>query len=269
MLPGGNIGLLTTRQTSDNWDVLATRVIAGHKSLAAYDINSLFPLYLSPAAEGEKSGQKSFLDTQLGSGPGGRRPNLNPKFTADVVGRLGLSFVADGTGDLQKTLGPEDIFHYLYAVLHSPTYRSRYAEFLKIDFPRVPLTSDLSLFRNLVAKGEDLVALHLIESPLLSAHLPRYPVKGDNRVENGYPRYLDSGGRVYISKDQYFEDVPPEVWSFHIGGYQVCEKWLKDRRGRPLSYDDLSHYQKIIVALKETIRLMTEIDQLIPSWPLM
>jgi len=125
----------------------------------------------------------------------------------------------------------------------------------------------------------------------LSDLITHYPVKGDNLVEKGHPRYLRPGepepgtgkpleeGRVYISKDnaktgrkgQYFEGVPPEVWEFHIGGYQVCEKWLKDRRGRELTYDDLNRYQKIVVAIKETIRLMGEIDELIDEhggWPI-
>jgi hypothetical protein len=115
-----------------------------------------------------------------------------------------------------------------------------------------------------------------------------YPVADLNEVAKGHPRYLAPGqrdprtgkalklGRVYISSDepkagkqgQYFEGVPPEVWEFHIGGYQVCEKWLKDRRGRHLTYDELTHYQKVIVAIKETIRLMKEIDAAIPRWPM-
>jgi hypothetical protein len=199
-----------------------------------------------------------------------------------------LNFVPTGTGDLKKNFGPEDVFHYIYAVFHSPTYRERYAEFLKIDFPRVPLTSDSGLFRQLAEQGAELVALHLMESPTLKDLITHYPTPGDDLVAKGHPRYLAPGqpdpetgkalkeGRVYISKSrpkenkkgQYFEGVPPEIWDFHIGGYQVCEKWLKDRRERRLSYDDLTHYQKIVVALKETIRIMQEIDDAIPSWPI-
>ena len=218
---------------------------------------------------------------------------------------------------LPNTFGPEDVFNYMYAVFHSPTYRKRYAEFLKSDFPRVPLTSDATLFRALCEKGAELVALHLLESPALENPITGYPVKGSNVVEKGFPKYVAPGepepgtgkplkeGRVYINTltpgpspkgrgepvsdfqpspsgrgcppgrtgeggatGQYFEGVPPEVWEFHIGGYQVCEKWLKDRRGRTLSFDDLTHYQKIITALKETIRLMAEIDAAIPKWPI-
>jgi hypothetical protein len=167
-----------------------------------------------------------------------------------------------------EVLTPEDIFNYAYAVFHSPAYRSRYAEFLKIDFPRLPLTSDKALFKSLAEKGAFLVSLHLMESPLLDAIITRYEVKGDHAVE--IVSYDEKTQRVSINKTQYFEGVPPEVWSFHIGGYQVCEKWLKDRKGRKLTIDDIEHYQKIVVALKETIRLMKEIDETIEEhggWP--
>jgi predicted helicase len=174
--------------------------------------------------------------------------------------------VSDGRGDLVETFGPEDVFNYAYAVFHSPTYRARYAEFLKIDFPRLPLTSDKELFKGLAVKGTELVALHLMESPILNNLITGYPVAGSNTAEK--VSYDENTQRVYINKTQYFEGVPPEVWNFHIGGYQVAQKWLKDRKSRTLTYDDLTHYQKVVVALTETIRLMKEIDQLIPSWPI-
>ncbi len=206
-----------------------------------------------------------------------RAPNLTPEFIAAVADKLVLDFVPDGKGNLENTFGPEDIFHYMYAVFHSPTYRERYAEFLKIDFPRLPLTSDLKLFRALAGKGEELVALHLTQSPKLNDLITTFPVSDSNEVEK--VRYAETSevsedlgglvpGRVYINKTQYFEGVEPDVWEFHIGGYQVLHKWLKDRKGRKLSFDHLLHYQKIVVALKETMRLMEEIDDLIPSWPI-
>jgi len=165
-----------------------------------------------------------------------------------------------------EVVTPEDIFHYAYAIFHSPTYRKRYAEFLKIDFPRLPLTSNKTLFRSLAEKGAALVSLHLMESPLLNTPITKYPVSGLHEVEK--VSYDEKTRRVYINKTEYFEGVPSEVWNFHIGGYQVCEKWLKDRKGRKLSVDDINHYQKIVIALKETIRLMAEIDALIPEWPI-
>lgn len=131
----------------------------------------------------------------------------------------------------------------------------------------MPLTSDLALFRRLCDLGKELVGLHLLETVGMGQFITRYPVPGENRVEKGYPRYVERERRVYISKAQYFEGVPSQVWEFQVGGYQVCEKWLKDRRGRQLTYDELTHYQKIVVALQETIRLMAEIDAAIPDWP--
>ena len=248
-----NIALICARQTKEDFAVLATSALCTHKIVTVYDRSFVFPLYLYPA-EGEM---------QLEGG--NRRPNLNTEFVQAVSDRLGLKFVEDGKGDLEQTFGPEDILHYAYAVFHSPAYRTRYAEFLKIDFPHLPLTSDKALFKALAAKGAELVSLHLMESPTLNNLITKYPVAGTNAVEK--VSYDDNNQRVYISKTQYFEGVPPEVWGFHIGGYQVCQKWLKDRKGRTLTYDELTHYQKVIVALKETIRLMAEIDVLIPGWP--
>jgi len=175
-----------------------------------------------------------------------------------------LQFILDGEGDLKKTFGPEDIFYYAYAVFHSPTYRTRYAEFLKIDFPRLPLTSDKELFAQLVAKGKELVELHLLKSSKVDDFITTYSEAGDNKVEK--VAYAD--GKVHINNKQYFGELPEEVWNFKVGGYQVCEKWLKDRRGRVLSSEDITHYQRVVVALKETIRLMREIDQAIVKWPM-
>jgi len=167
----------------------------------------------------------------------------------------------------------EAVFCYVYAVLHSPAYRRRYAGFLKGDFPRIPLASDRQLFRELCGLGSRLITLHLMEADDL-APITTYPVPGDNRVEK--LRYAEPGqgaeqGRVWINATQYFKGVPPEVWEFHVGGYQVCAKWLKDRKGRQLSYDDLTHYQYVVAALAETIALMREIDEVIEArggWPL-
>lgn len=256
--------------------------VANHPIAKEY-ISSLdncyaFPLYLYLTDDITR--QKSLFDASpWPPGENGRVPNLNPEFVVDIEKRLCMTFVSDGAGDMEETFGPEDIFHYIYAIFHAPTYRTRYAEFLKIDFPRVPLTSDRDLFRMLCGLGRELVGLHLLESPAVNHFITRYPVPGDSRVEKGYPRYLAPGqpepgagtplaeGRVYINRTQYFEGAPPEVWDFHVGGYQVCEKWLKDRRERQLSYDDLTHYQKVIIAVNETLRLMEAIDEAIPEWP--
>ena len=179
-------------------------------------------------------------------------------------------------------------------MFHSPGYRSRYAEFLKIDFPRLPLTGTLPLFHALARLGGELTALHLLESPILQSvaadvrRLTSKPGKDQSLVISAatIPQVTFTGpeklvvekvsyarNTVWVDKAQTtgFQGVREDVWNFHIGGYQVCEKWLKDRKGRTLTKDDLAHYHKIVIALSETIRLMKEIDEVIEKhggWPL-
>ncbi len=151
---------------------------------------------------------------------------------------------------------PIDILDYIYAVLHSPAYRDKYKEFLKIDFPRVPYPKDAESFWELVTLGGRLRELHLLESEKVEQYITQYPMDGNNVV--GKVEYRD--GRVYINEEQYFDHVPAIAWEFYIGGYQPAQKWLKDRKDRALDFEDILHYQKMIVALTETDRLMQEID---------
>jgi len=168
---------------------------------------------------------------------------------------------------------PEQILGYIYAVVHSPSYRQRYAEFLKIDFPRIPFTRSRDLFEALSQLGSELVSLHLSESGKLDKAITTFPVSGDNSVtkvgEKGksLANVKDGKGRLYINKSQYFDGIPEAVWNFYIGGYQVCHKWLYDRKqaGRCLSAEDIRHYHRIVVALNETIRIMREIDETIEA----
>ena len=254
-----NISFVCPRkvETSGAWQhILCANNIVDHVAVSLKTVDSVFPLYLYPS-EGEMQ-----LDGCT------RRPNLNPEFIKAFSAKLGLKFIEDGTGALLETFGPEDIFNYAYAVFHAPEYRSRYAEFLKIDFPRLPLTASKELFKSLAEKGAVLVSLHLMESPLLNSLITRYEIKGEHLVEK--VSYDEITYHVSINKTQYFDSVPPEVWNFHIGGYQVCEKWLKDRKGRKLTINDIAHYQEIVVALKETVSLMREIDKVIEDhggWP--
>ena len=251
-----NVALITTRQTRDEWAAFVTNTLCGHKTCAKYDINFLFPLYLYPD---EINGQTA-IDAA-------RRPNFSPQFLKALSQTLKLPQA--GQYGLPEGVTPEDIFHYAYAVFHSPAYRERYAEFLKIDFPRLPLTADLDLFRDLAALGKQLAALHLLDAsaaPALTAPAHPFPRSGDNIVDK--LKYDEDEQRVYINTTQYFERVPPEVWEFRVGGYQVCDKWLKDRKGRQLSFDDIQHYQRTLIALARTIALMAAIDERIPGWPL-
>ena len=156
-------------------------------------------------------------------------------------------------------------------MLHSPEYRRRYADFLKSDFPRVPITGDRSLFTALVDLGKDLCSLHLMESE--ASGQPAFPVVGDNRVAKVRyaPPTRHAPGRVFINGGQYFEGVAPQTWEFTIGGYRPAEKWLTDRKDRFLAFDDITHYRRICAALAETPRIMSRIDQQIESyggWPL-
>jgi predicted helicase len=205
---------------------------------------NIFPLYIYPTTPAE---------IKMGVN---RRPNISTAFLTKV----------------EQTLGyiptPESILYYIYAIFHSSTYRSRYAEFLKIDFPRVPLTRNIDLFRQLGELGEQLVNLHLMKSQILNQISSTFIDNGGGCiVDAGHPKY--ENGKVVINKQKDgFMDVPEDVWNFHVGGYQVCQKWLKDRKGRTLSQDDIEHYQKIVIALGQSIKLMYKIDAAIPSWPM-
>ncbi|MFO0323104.1 MAG: type ISP restriction/modification enzyme, partial [Bacteroidota bacterium] len=164
-----------------------------------------------------------------------------------------------GTPPKEGNFAPIDILDYIYAVLHSPTYREKYKEFLKIDFPRVPYPKDKVIFWQLVKLGGEIRQIHLLESPAVEKYITQYPEDGNNVVIK--PKY--ENGKVYINDTQYFANVPQIAWDFFIGGYQPAQKWLKDRKERTLEFDDILHYQKIIVALTETDRLMNEINKIV------
>lgn len=156
-------------------------------------------------------------------------------------------------------MSPEDILDYIYAVLHSPNYREKYKEFLKIDFPRVPYPKDVKTFKKLVAFGNELRSLHLLESPTVNQFVTAFSTTGSDTVE----KIVFKENKVYINKEQFFGNVPEVAWNFYIGGYRPAQKWLKDRKGRTLDNADIEHYQQMIVALTETSRIMEEIDKVL------
>ena len=163
-----NLALLTTRriETQDNFDrVFVSEAMADGHVVSLKEISYLYPLYTYPPEQGLEASTE-------------REPNLSPEFTVDIARRLGLRFIPDGEGDLDETFGPEDVFHYIYAVFHSPTYRERYDQFLRADFPRVPLTDDVELFRALVGLGGELTAVHLLKSGSLSTAQFGFPIPG-------------------------------------------------------------------------------------------
>ena len=194
---------------------------------------SVFPLYLYP--------EEGSIDTS-------RRPNLDEKIWAQINTAIG------------KEASPEDIFDYIYGVLHSPAYRAKYKEFLKVDFPRIPYPKNADEFEHFCSFGNQLRELHLMH------HVPESPVSFPNAgsMQVDYLRWewnQDNGysGNIWINDTQCFEGVPTEAWEFYIGGYQPAQKWLKDRRGRTLTYDDIQHYRKIISVLIETKVIMDKI----------
>jgi predicted helicase len=254
-----------------------------------------FPLYLYPETKTQQRIEQKVE----------RIPNLNPEIVNQIAQKLGLRFTNEKAeledipesaspvcyatssevreefmiSEPSHTFAPIDILDYIYAVLHSPTYREKYKEFLKIDFPRVPYPSDTTTFWQLVALGGGLRQIHLLESAVVEKYITQYPVDGNNVVTKIRFEYIteiidgDSvisltpipelmEGKVFINDTQYFDKVPERAWNFYIGGYQPAQKWLKDRKGRELSFDDILHYQKIIVALTETDRIMKEIDEI-------
>ena len=293
-----NIALCSLRQArrGQTDTFFAAQGLVCKDIVSIFDIGTVFPLYLYPNGESEEQ-------AELVPHENGRRPNFSAEFIKCFTETVGLKFIADGRGDLKKTSGPEDIFSYIYAIFHSQSYRDRYAEFLKLDFPRVPVTSERRLFSRLCACGEKLVALHTMregDTDDISfdvpggnvveqvVYVPPQAAVGDDvrnltsktgaeeAEEKSEPPHVGTHkagkmGRVYINGKQYFEGITPKVWEFRIGGYQVCEKWLKDRKGRTLGADEIEHYQRTVSALAETRTLMAQIDSLIADhggWPI-
>lgn len=251
-----NIGFVTAKQTKEEVGSFIVTNICDQKSFSAYDISSVFPLYLYP----ESNAQQTIV------GEPKRRPNLNMEIVEQIATKLNLTFTNEKE-KTERTFAPIDLLDYIYAVLHSPSYRGKYKEFLKIDFPRIPYPEDSNGFWQLVHLGGDLRQIHLLESDKVEEYITTYPENGDNVISRRILKkdweLYDSGnqlGRIHINDTQYFDQIPLIAWEFYIGGYQPAQKWLKDRRGRKLSFEDILHYQKIIVALTETDRLMKEID---------
>jgi len=248
-LKGENVGLVSARsnksETCDHFYI--SKNIMETKCGERTTQSAIFPLYLYP----ETSGQQTIGQTN------DRTPNLNIEIVNQISDKLGLTFTNEKE-NTKDTFAPIDILDYIYAVLHSPTYREKYKEFLKIDFPRVPYPKDKDTFWKLVKLGGEIRQIHLLESAVVEKPISKYPHTGTNIV--GKTKYENSN--VYINETQCFEDVPEVAWNFYIGGYQPAQKWLKDRKDRELQIDDIRHYMKIIVALTETDRLMKEIDKI-------
>lgn len=246
-----NLGLIIPRQTTQSWRhcFITDKIFEGNITASAklFGTGCAFPLYLYPETDNQNITNHSTL----------RTPNLNTEILNKIANQLSLNFTSEK--ELSKdSFAPIDILDYIYAVLHSPSYREKYKEFLKIDFPRVPFPKDKETFWSLVKLGSQIRQIHILESSITEKYITQYPIAGNDTVSK--PQYKE--GRVYINENQYFDNVPEISWNFFIGGYQPAQKWLKDRKDRKLEFEDILHYQKIIVALFETDRLMKEIDKI-------
>ena len=262
-IKGENIGLVYKLGNAEknSTSVMLSKNIIDFRSWSRPGMQGgdyIAPLYIYP----ESNGQQTIEEITE------RKPNLNTEIVKQIAEKLGLTFINEKE-QTNNTFAPIDILDYIYAVLHSPTYREKYKEFLKIDFPRVPYPKNKDTFWKLVKLGGEIRQIHLLESATVEQYITQYPVAGDNLVSRkmsknspGYVPNNETHGKVYINDEQYFDNVPLVAWEFYIGGYQPAQKWLKDRNGRKLEWEDIAHYQKIIVALSETDRIMKEIDEI-------
>ena len=247
-----NLGILACKQAvTEKYGYFVTKGITDINytgTAGKFGAGLVFPLYIYKDNMGEEERMVNFdkkLYDEIAKGM-----NYLPCYDDDI--RI------DPTSDCKGVLYPQDLLDYIYAVLHSPSYRERYKEFLKIDFPRIPYPKDWEKFRDLAELGEELRHLHLMEY-LPSKLSVTFPKPGSAQVDC----YRWEQNKVYINDEQYFDGVPESAWNFYIGGYQPAQKWLKDRKGRILGVDDVKHYQQIIYILQETERIMNEIDEII------
>jgi predicted helicase len=254
-IPDENIGLLVTRQLStgsfQHAFITSSIVDRDPLSVATRERTQVFPLYI-------ESKSSEFME---------RLPNLKPDFIKSFSESVDLEFISEKSEDKTNKISPYDILDYIYAILHAPKYRAKYLEFLIIDFPSIPFPKNPEIYIKLKRLGEKLRGIHLLEDGLCEDPISSFPENGNNTISNKIVKKdwelydEDNGlGRIWINKEQYFDGIPDYVWGFYIGNYTPAQKWLKDRTGRKLSFDEIIHYQKIITALNQTNKIMQEID---------
>jgi len=249
-----NLGLNIVRQvkTGETWQhCLISNTISEscYLSNKTSEIGYAFPLYLYK----EKTSKKSHFHSIMLFEPEAKYDSKDriPNIDKTVYEKLNKTY--------KKKLIPEEIFYYIYAVFYSNIYREKYAEFLKIDFPRVPFTAEYKVFQRMIDFGQQLADLHLMKSELLNKPVAKYQGTGDNdRIEKII--YKEEEQRIYINKEKYFDNVSPALWNYQIGGYQVLQKYLKDRKGRTM--DDPRYYCRIVTAIDKTIALQNQIDEI-------
>jgi predicted helicase len=242
-----NVALIVPKrvETKGEWQhCFVANALVDHVAVSLKTIDSVLPLYVFPG-----EGDAGLAESLVASDDSRRTPSLNPAVVAGIGSSLGCHVM------------PEQILAYTYAVLYSPTYRARYAEFLKTDFPRIPFAKDRDTFLRLADLGQQLIDLHLMRSTELDNPISRFCGKGDGAVIK--VEYDVDSKRVSINPTQYFDGVTPDLWSYQIGGYQVLAKWLKDRKGRFLTSADTIHYSRIVTALAGTTVVQGQIDAII------
>ncbi len=236
-----NLGIISVRQVAEgvfNHAIITDTIVDSRVTFSSKGTSYLFPLYIYPD---EISRQDS-----LHSNNNGKRVNINTRLYEQLKATY------------KKDITPEEILYYIYGVLYSDTYRDKYRELLKINFPRIPFTEDYNTFIKIGELGKELADLHLLKSPVLDEPVSKYEGAGNNLVE--YVKYDPEGKRIFINGAQHFTNISPEVHSYMIGGYQVSEKWLKDRKGRLLSSEEIKTYCRIITALANTHSIQNEIE---------
>ncbi|MCF6270130.1 MAG: N-6 DNA methylase [Melioribacteraceae bacterium] len=243
-----NIGLIISRQVDKSGILpifIADTILDAHSITSAVSISYILPLYIYNKPNRNEAVLSQFIMFEPEVEYKAKVPNIS----SELLEKLKKSF--------KKVVTPEEIFYYIYAILYSNIYRKKYAEFLKIDFPRIPFTKNYELFLSLGELGQQLADLHLLESKALDKTNVKFPIGGSNKVEK--PIYKEK--KVWINENQYFNGITEEVWNYQIGGYQVCEKWLKDRKGRILLLEEIETYSKIVTSISKTIELQKEIDE--------
>jgi predicted helicase len=257
-----NVALITSRLTKGESfrhifvsDVIVEKILLSSKTS---NNGFVFPLYIYQDKPGMK---KSFHSQLMMFEPAAVYQAIKPNIKPELFEELKVKYKNEVT--------PEEIFYYIYSVLYSNTYRTKYAEFLKMDFPRIPFTDDYKTFNKLGQAGKQLADLHLLKSKELKNPIAKFPIEGSNKVEKLVYKALETenvppqqSNCLFINKEQYFSGIPEEVWHYQIGGYQVCDKWLKDRKGKILTLEEITNYCKIVTALSRTIELQIEIDEL-------
>ena len=261
-----NIALVTSRQTnSDFRHVIVTQSITDFNvtgTAGSYGSGYIFPLYIYRKPKAAPKKKTASLTQLLMFEPKVEYEAIFSNVSLEVRKLLERNFKKPFLNPLDTDIecegvGSKNIFYYIYAVLYSNIYRTKYAEFLKIDFPRIPFTKDYKLFIQLGKLGKQLADLHLLHSDDLRKVIPKFPFTERKKVD----KIIYEDGKVWINNEQYFDGVKENVWKYQIGGYQVCEKWLKDRKERTLTFEEIQTYLKIVTALSKTIKLQKEIDK--------